>query len=285
MISTHYIANANLQMDLELRIIRHFLLHPHTKEARKDARDSFVASEMKIRSESMERVLKEKGDRDFIDDMLAPSILRGQKAWLENNLHHLKEFSENRLNQMELILRYSLFEGMLGKIIGNILWENPELRENKFHLQREWKRPRYYDKKDDPELDRISWTKAVVGAVDRLPFDKWDHDRPRPATIYFWMYLRDGLGLTWNSTELWATLEKLHQTRIHLVHKSLELTISNERVKEVENYLGNFPTILASAAAKKFPNACTDEKMTDDDDGTPGYFLKEKLLDYDVEPN
>ena len=96
MISAVYIASAANQLDLELKIIRHFLLHPHGKEVR----DAFIATEMKERAESMKGVLAQKPDRDSLDELLAPCLLRNQKCWLENNLSHLTEFSENRLNQM-----------------------------------------------------------------------------------------------------------------------------------------------------------------------------------------
>src|SRR6185436_6126421 len=94
---------------------------------------------MEERAESMKGFLAQKPDRDHLDDLLAPSVRRGQERWLENNLHHLKEFSENRLNQMELILRYTLFEGFLQKIVGNILWEYPELRKRGIQARLEGK--------------------------------------------------------------------------------------------------------------------------------------------------
>jgi hypothetical protein len=282
MISTHYIANATLQMDLELKIVRHFLLHPHTKEAR----DSFVAAEMRRHRESMDRVLKQKTDRDFIDDLVAPTLLRGQKAWLENNLHLLKEFSENRLNQMELILRYTLFEGLLSKIVGNILWEYSELRTKPLHLKMKEKMknnfPRY-KKHPDPELDRFSWTKAAVAAVDRLPFDESKDEPPNPDAIYLRTYLRDVFALTWDIVDLWPNLEKLRRIRNHLIHTSMELRVSNDRIKYAERYLGNFPTILALDASKSFPQACTAEKADEEDDGKPGYFLFQQLLYYDAD--
>jgi len=113
-ISAIYTASSANQLDLELGIIRHFLLHPQTKLAR----DAFIAADMREREQHMQAFLAQKPDRDKLDDLAAPFALRSQARWLADNLHHLKEFSENRLNQMEPILRYALFEGFIQKIIG-----------------------------------------------------------------------------------------------------------------------------------------------------------------------
>jgi hypothetical protein len=48
MIAAVYIASAANRLDLELKIIRHFLLHPLAKEVR----DAFIATEMKERAKS-----------------------------------------------------------------------------------------------------------------------------------------------------------------------------------------------------------------------------------------
>jgi len=125
MISTAYISASNQRLDLELRLYVHFLLHSHGKEVR----EAFVAKEKKDYDDGMKRFLEKKPDRDKLDDLLAPAIIRNHERWLASNVYHLKEFSENRLKQMELILRYTLFESFLLKIIGNILWEYPKFKK------------------------------------------------------------------------------------------------------------------------------------------------------------
>ena len=283
MISAAYIASAATRLELELKIIRHFLLHPHAKEVR----DAFVAAEMKERTESMKGFLAQKADRDRLDDLLAPSILRSHERWLENNLHHLKEFSENRLNQMELILRYALFEGFLQKIIGNILWEYPALRNRGIHagLERKSSHKKCYDYhkrtlQQHPEGERIAWTIATVEAVDHLHFDQWKREATGSGTVYLWKYLNDAFGLAFPQKELWPTLERLRRIRNHVVHRSLELTISGDRMKDAQVYLGNFPALLVQTAAKPYPKACTEEPPDEGDDGTPAYVLHVLLKDY-----
>jgi hypothetical protein len=51
MISTVYISASNQRLDLELKIISHFLLHPHQKKAQ----DAFVAKEKKDHDDGMKR--------------------------------------------------------------------------------------------------------------------------------------------------------------------------------------------------------------------------------------
>jgi len=119
MISTVHIARSVQRLDLELRVIRHFLLDSTSRETR----DAFVAAEARDYAEGMQRYLFGKPDRDSLDDLVAPAICRKYKDWLGCNMQHIVEFSENRLKQMEIILRYAQFESLFLKAVGNILWE------------------------------------------------------------------------------------------------------------------------------------------------------------------
>ena len=75
MISTVYISASSQRLDLELKIISHFLLHPHQKEAR----DAFVAKEKKDYDDGMNCFLEKKPDRDKIDDLFCKVERRGDK--------------------------------------------------------------------------------------------------------------------------------------------------------------------------------------------------------------
>jgi hypothetical protein len=274
-ISTVYISASSQRLDLELKIISHFLLHPHQKEAR----NAFVAKEKKDYDDGMKRFLEKKPNRDKIDDLLAPVIVRNHERWLANNLHHLKEFSENRLKQMELILRYALFESFLLKTVGNILWEYPNLQKTSMHEKMvkenliRWKKSNH-----SKEKERAAWTRAAVNAVDRLPFAKWKEEETNKSTIYLWQYLRDGLDLKFEQEKFCPILEKARQIRNHMVHRSLELPILDERMTEIKNHLAGFPTLLVKAASKIYPNACTENPPEEGDDGTPTYILIEEFL-------
>ncbi len=74
------------------------------------------------------------------------------------------------------------------------------------------------------------------------------------------------------------TLAESQQVVKLIIHRSLELTISEERMKNARTYLGNFPTLLCQMAAKGFPKACTEERPDEGDDGTPAYVLLEEFF-------
>jgi len=274
MISAQVIASSSISLDLELKIIRHFLLHPNVKEVR----DAFIETEMAERTQSWNRYLAGKPDRDELDDLLAPSILRSQEKWLKENLHHLKEFSENRLNQMEIILRYTSFEGFLLKIIGNILWEYPDRRKKQIHERLKKKSDSKYNRykkrlSSHPDSERIAWTIATVEAVDKLHFHEWKTEEATVDAIYLSDYIREVFELEFPQTDLWHKLEKLRRIRNHIIHTSMQFIVSNDAVKDAVVCLGNFPTLLVKAAAEPYPKACTEGPPEDGDDGTPGYEL------------
>lgn len=274
MISAMYIARSTRAVELELRIIRRFLLFPENRAMR----EAFLAQEVADYEKGSEKFLAQEADRDSIDDLVHQVVVSRYKQELKSDLPHLIEFSENRLNQMEIILRYTLFEGFLGKIVGNILWEYPELK---------WVRPihatkpfQFSKKLMTLEAERIAWTRHAVRAVDRLPWHQWEGDSPAPQGIHLSNYLSDAFGLSFSETELWPTLERLRQIRNYLIHESLKLTIQRDRMQEAEIYLGNFPAALVQKAMKPFPKACTEGSDEDDDDGAPGYVTLELFNEF-----
>jgi hypothetical protein len=128
------------------------------------------------------------------------------------------------------------------------------------------------------EQERISWTKSAVNAVDRLPFAKWK-DATDKATIYLWQYLRDGLGLdNFDAEKFCLVLERARQMRNYIIHRSLELSILDERMSEIKNHLTGFPILLVEAASKIYPNACTENPPEEGEDGTPTYLLIEEFI-------
>jgi len=275
LISTVYIAFETERLDLHLAIIRHFLLHPENRAAR----DAFVKAKANDYSRGLDSYLRKKPDRDEIDDLLAPAMSRSYQRWLRTNLPHLVEFSENRLKQMELILRYAFFESFLLKTIGNILWEYPTRNlQNQLIYKKLAKKRVARDKRKlagNPDAERIAWARGVVDAVDRLPFAQWKGEQAGLSTLYLWQYLRDDLGLDFGQEKMCSSLEWVRRVRNHLVHRSLELTLLNERMAEAVTHLAGFPLLLVQAASKRYPKACTEDPPDEGDDGTPGYVLAE----------
>jgi hypothetical protein len=193
------------------------------------------------------------------------------------------EFSENRLNQMELILRYTLFEGFVLKIVGNILWEYPDLRNRPIHEQEKiavsGKRINKWLKQHPwleglPEAERVAWTARTVESVDRLPF----HESNDGSRLCLSSYLQEAFGLEFHVKDLWPRMERIRRARNHLVHSSLEWTVPIDTMKDAEGYLANFPAFLVQKAAKPFPRACVEETEEESDDGTPGYKIRDRFM-------
>ena len=276
MISAAQIAFAQHRLELEFQLIRHFLIHPQSREVR----DAFIAQEAKVEALGLERFIARKPERNEIDDLAASAYNAGYKKWLLDNLHFLKEFSANRLRQMELILRYTVFESYLLKTVGNILWEYPALRQHHLHeVIKKQNFLRYKPRKPAGSVEeRIDWTKAVVEAVDRLPFADFPDARESRPVTYLWEYLSECLGLEFGQKLHCDSLEWARQTRNHIVHRSFTLAIPDEKMARAEKCLANFPSLLVEVASTKYPDACTTEPLEEEGDGTPQYVGFEPAL-------
>ena len=108
--------NPNTEIALIRFSFRHLRRHPHI-------RAEFI-------NERAEQILN--GWRQFARaepeefcgyENVLPTFAKKETDWLRANLEAVIEFSEHRLNQMELIVRHALFEAVLTDVVGNILWE------------------------------------------------------------------------------------------------------------------------------------------------------------------
>ena len=98
-------------------------------------------------------------------DLLVPTFAQKECEWLRGNLHAVIEFSEHRLNQMELVVRYAFFESVLTDVIGNILWEYPLLIDNTVH--KGVMKPKTLQSTESPEDFRARRTKKLVEEVKK----------------------------------------------------------------------------------------------------------------------
>jgi hypothetical protein len=276
MISSLYVAHETERLDRELRLIRHFLTHPSAKPAR----TAFIDNETADYEAGFWRYLQSQGesDEDALHQIMVSAMTTSWRRWATANLHQIEEFSENRLTQMEILVRYALFEGFLLKIMGNILWEYPHLRQNDIHKQMNFS----WRKRGHKNVlsEQIAWTRGAIKAVDHLRFAKWRDEEEPTDCIYLWTYLA-AIGLEFQQRTYCEKLEHARRVRNYIVHKSLQLPIADELAQTLRSHLSGFPVLLIHAAASKFPLACTSEPPEADedgdiDDGTPGY----EVLDF-----
>lgn len=274
MISTVYIAFSQYELDLQFSMIRHFLTHPDAEAAR----EAFLVQEVRAEDEAFKKYLSAKPDRDVVDEYAAHAFPEAQRKWLGANFHHIKDFSENRLKQVELILRYAVFEGFFLKTIANILWHYPDRMEHKIHSRIESLRKYMKRPIGKATKDRIGRTRATVKEVDHLHFAEWPADKTAPKKPYVWQYLEECLVLKFGPRTYCKVLERARRIRNHIVHVSFDLVIPDERMHEICRHLRGFPILLVEAAAKLYPDACTTEPPEEGDDGTPIYEILDELL-------
>jgi hypothetical protein len=276
MISAHYIASETWRLNLQMDFIRHCLFHAQGIE---ELRHSFIDQKTKEHADDYRRFSKTKADPDVFDDMIRRASAEAYSRWLRNNLRFVQEFGVNRLNQMELTLRYSMFEIFLAKIVGNIVWEYPEILSSEASLQLlEISREKLDLKRCSADTQwRIEKTKALVKKVDFLLFEKPSGKTKLKKKPYLWEYIRDGLGLNFEQHQYAASMAKIRDVRNHLAHESQDVPLPEELMTKVRSHLGGFPILLINAGIQKYPKAC-EERSEDGWDGLPAYALIDGLF-------
>jgi len=209
------------------------------------------------------------------EDFLAPTFAKKEGQWLQSNLQAVIEFSEHRLNQMELIVRYALFEAVLKDAIGNILWEYPERIDTLVHKSFEVPKKRRRD--EDKEDFRGRVTEKLVDSIARLRYKSSPQTKSKfPACLG--EYLKVALGLEFEQEKFIEVLQKTRNARNKIAHRSnLSPTVlTDEFMASARTALSEFPRRLIRAAIEDYPDACTEEAS---DPELPGYSLRKRLRD------
>ena len=219
------------------------------------------------------------------EHFLVPTFAKKESEWLSKNLHAVIEFSEHRLNQMELVMRYALFEAVLTGVVGNILWEYPNLIENAVHNCLD--APKSKNKRSDEDDDdfRARRTEKLVRSVDYLTYKPTSKSsasqekNPNQPTCLF-ENLKKGLDLEVEQQKHADILEKVREVRNKIAHRSdvSPRTLTDDFMKEVRSALSEFPRRLIRVAADEYPDACTTESL-DGDSERPGYLIRNLLKD------
>ena len=209
------------------------------------------------------------------EDFLAPTFAKKESQWLRSNLQAVIEFSEHRLNQMELIVRYALFEAALKDVVGNVLWEYPEIIDTPVHKSFDLPKKRRPGEDDEDFRGRV--TEKLVDSIGKLRYKPYPQTKSKfPACLG--EYLKVGLGLEFGEQKFIEVLEKTRNARNKIGHRSnLSPTVLTEEfMASARAALYEFPRRLIRAAIEDYPDACTEEASEFE---FPGYLVRKLLRD------
>lgn len=217
------------------------------------------------------------------EHFLVPTFARKESDWIQTNLRAVIEFSEHRLNQMELVVRYAFFEAVLTDVVGNILWEYPNLIENEVHKSLGVRNmPHAHEDREDFRGWR---TEKLVESVDKLTYKPTSktlarkQGKPnRPACLC--EYLKQGINLEFKQWNFSDILEKVHEARNKIAHRSnlSPFVLTDEFMGQARSTLSEFPRRLIQVAANQYPEACTTEGLGGESE-RPGYLIRKVLKD------
>ena len=205
-----------------------------------------------------------------------------ESEWLRNNLNAVIEFSEHRINQMELVLRYAFFEAATKDVVGNILWETRELIENDVHKSLHTRPIKRLPNDDDDDF-RGKKTAELVNAVAKLSHkprrntSESRNERPhRPACLS--EYFCEGLDLAFGQERFSDTLDTVKETRNKIAHRATvsPTVLTTEFMAQARSALSELPRQLIHSAAEAYPDACTTE-APDGESELPGYVIRQIL--------
>ncbi len=220
-----------------------------------------------------------KSERDqFLgwEHFLVPTFAKKESEWLQANLEAVIEFSEHRLNQMELIVRYALFEAVLKDVIGNVLWEYPEIIDSPVH--KSFERPKKRRPGESNEDFRARVTEKLVDSIGKLSYKPRPQSKPNLPTCLGEYLL--GLGLEFGQKRFTDDLDKTRNARNKIAHRSnvSPTVLTDEFMAGARDALSEFPRRLIQAAIDRFPDACTAEELSAGSE-LPGYLLRKFLND------
>ena len=264
----------NTQIALIRFSFRHLSRHPHI-------RAEFINERAEQTLNGWRQFAQTKPEEFCGYENVLPTFAKKETDWLRDNLEAVIEFSEHRLNQMELIVRYALFEAVLTDVVGNILWEYPHLIQDSIHSS--FEPPKQQRVGEDAADFRGRRTEEIVNSVDKLryqpPSENSDTKKgtpKRPACLN--EYLKSGLGLQFEQETFADILEKVRKARNNIAHRSKvsPQTLTDEFMARARFALSEFPRRSIVAAAQEYPEACTTER-SDGQSERPGYVIQ-KLL-------
>ena len=277
MISCHYIWRKTFELNIHLRLTRHMLSSPVTKQSR----TAFVEEEVRRTEQGAKRTALQDGrDPESVFEQVVREVYTNSFGeYCTANFQQFVEFGEYRLNQMELLLRYSVFESLYLNVVGNILWEyenafldaciflHPDVRKNR-------KLTAKHVSAGMDKIARAEATERLVSGIDHLLFaeEVVPRDRANPSTGPFVReFVSNVLHLGIEQQIRCPILERAREIRNRIVHADPDTPLSDDRMAQLRTHLADFPLVLCKAAVALYPDACTMGALHEDDDGRLGY--------------
>jgi len=152
-------------LNTQIALIRNSLLH---LSQQRDVRTEFLDERTKQIESSWDRLARTKPELFGPFKDIHKSFAKSESKWLRENILAIVEFSEHRINQMELVVRCALFEAVLTDVVGNILWEYPQRSKNAIHDSFDAPKKRHPNEKEEDFRGRR--IEALVERVNHLSY-------------------------------------------------------------------------------------------------------------------
>jgi len=234
--------------DMHIDLLRQSLQH-FSKD--KEAVEVFIAQQEQKYSKGIDVVLAIDKDRerDFVDDM----IVKAQGNRLRREIQHHAEFAENKINQMELVLRCAYFEAEMKDIHRHCLYEEPTLLkpDRKIDLGR-------LVAKDEGTVIE----EEIESEVKRL-----DAESTRNRASYFMKTLK----LDWGNPmypdpnfriphqTCVDKIDEITKLRNKVVHEESDHVVSLDTLQEARRYYTFVPNCCCLQAAKLYPSQFSEK--------------------------
>ncbi len=229
--------------DLHVELLRQSLKHFSID---KKAVQAFVDQQEQECSKRVDVVLAIDQDRprDKIDDI----FVKAEGNRLRREIQHHVEFAENKINQMEMVLRCAYFEAEMKNIHRHCLYAKPTLLKS--------------DKKIDLGRVVAKGGDTVVEEEIEHEVKKLDAESTRTRASYF----KDTLNLDWGNPVMPEpklrisheacvdAIDEVTKLRHKVVHEESDYVVSLDALQKARSFYTFVPNCCAAQAVEIYPS-------------------------------
>jgi len=238
--------------DMHIELLRQSLKHFSND---KKAMQAFVDKQERECSKRVDIVLAIDQDRprDELDDI----VVKAEADRLRREIQHHVEFADNKINQMEIILRCAYFEAEMKDIHRHCLCAKPALLRG----DKEIALGRLVADGEDKVLEE-----EIEAEVERI-----DRQSAKEKAKYF----KDKLGLKWGDPKLFQQFYHLKSSEVHndlvlrierystlrneIVHEHTDHVVQPDELKGAHTYFTFVPSFCCFQAVKLYPTHFAEE--------------------------